>query len=110
MSQPMINTQQFCRTLVRLPAPRMEHWEWQHRSTCQPHDMETFYPEGSRSNRDAITQDAKKLCQVCPVRQDCLEHALRTREPHGVWGGLTPTERARLINSQGVQSTATHLD
>jgi WhiB family redox-sensing transcriptional regulator len=23
----------------------------------------------------------------------CREHAVRTREPHGVWGGLSPKER-----------------
>lgn len=38
---------------------------------------------------------AKRVCGVCPVRRDCLDHAIRFRE-HGVWGGTTMEERAVL--------------
>jgi len=31
------------------------------------------------------------------VRDDCLEFALRVREPHGIWGGLTEAERRMLL-------------
>jgi WhiB family redox-sensing transcriptional regulator len=30
---------------------------------------------------------AKQLCGACPVRVQCLDGALRRREPCGVWGG-----------------------
>jgi hypothetical protein len=36
---------------------------------------------------------AKALCAACPVREACAEHAIRTGESRGVWGGLTPEER-----------------
>jgi len=53
-----------------------------------------FHPEGERGparrNRDS---DAKAVCMGCPVLQSCREHALRTREPFGVWGALTECER-----------------
>jgi hypothetical protein len=43
---------------------------------------------------------AKQVCAGCPVIGDCLEFALQTmpaaERDHGVYGGLTPTERARL--------------
>lgn len=42
-------------------------------------------------------QAAKALCQVCPVRAECAAHALAAREPYGVWGGFTETERIRLL-------------
>ena len=39
---------------------------------------------------------AKALCAVCPVREECLEHALRENERYGVWGGLSEVDRAKL--------------
>ena len=36
---------------------------------------------------------AKAVCTGCPVRRQCLAFALRTRQIHGVWGGLTEDER-----------------
>jgi WhiB family redox-sensing transcriptional regulator len=31
------------------------------------------------------------------VRRECLEHALESREPYGVWGGTTEAEREVLL-------------
>ena len=42
---------------------------------------------------ERITQ-AKQICRRCPVISQCATWALRTREPYGVWGGLSETERA----------------
>jgi WhiB family redox-sensing transcriptional regulator len=53
--------------------------------------VNTFYPE--TLHEVAV---AKAVCAGCKVRQMCLETALRNRERHGVWGGLTERERARL--------------
>ena len=44
---------------------------------------------------------AKAICRRCPAINECLEHALRVREPYGVWGGLSEDERAYLL---GVES------
>jgi WhiB family redox-sensing transcriptional regulator len=41
---------------------------------------------------------AKRICAECPVRQECLEYALRVREPFGIWGGLNETERRTLVD------------
>ena len=30
---------------------------------------------------------AKRFCQECPVKDECLDGALTRREPWGVWGG-----------------------
>jgi WhiB family redox-sensing transcriptional regulator len=45
---------------------------------------------------DADAGDAKAVCANCPVREQCLEWALATRQEEGVWGGLTDNERRRL--------------
>ena len=44
----------------------------------------------------------QQICRECPVRKQCLEHALtyEVRSPrppqYGIFGGLTPTERREL--------------
>ena len=39
---------------------------------------------------------AKAICRSCVVRADCLDYAIRIREPHGIWGGLNEDERKQL--------------
>ena len=36
---------------------------------------------------------AKSVCMICPVGRECLNYAMTIREPYGIWGGLTETER-----------------
>jgi WhiB family redox-sensing transcriptional regulator len=59
-----------------------------------------FYPPLHHETRDERAErelQAKAICESCPVRQPCLEFALASREPFGIWGGLTEQERrARL--------------
>lgn len=45
---------------------------------------------------DLYEQQAKAICADCPVREQCLDHAVRTPEQYGVWGGMTPQERRRM--------------
>lgn len=50
------------------------------------------------------TENARAVCQTCPVRSDCLEHALRVQEPSGIWGGMTEEER---FHELGLRKTST---
>ncbi|NLG45909.1 WhiB family transcriptional regulator [Gordonia sp. (in: high G+C Gram-positive bacteria)] len=34
-----------------------------------------------------LLEEAKNLCQACPLQLQCLEAALEREEPWGVWGG-----------------------
>ncbi|MEU9760261.1 WhiB family transcriptional regulator [Streptomyces sp. NPDC047987] len=43
----------------------------------------------------AAVAEAKALCAQCPIRQACADHAIRCGETDGIWGGLTPAERAK---------------
>lgn len=62
------------------------------RALCAQTDPELFFPE-----RPGVSPRlAKQICAGCPVRVECLEYALRNGERFGVWGGLSPKERARL--------------
>ena len=65
--------------------------QWQERALCAQTDPEAFFPEKGGS-----TREAKKICQGCEVRSECLEYALAHDERFGIWGGLSERERRRL--------------
>lgn len=69
---------------------------WQQDAACKDvPDPDVFFP-GKTDSGEA----AKQVCAGCPVIGECLEFALATMSAadrdHGVYGGLTPAERARL--------------
>jgi len=68
---------------------------------CAQTDPEVFFPEKGGSVREA-----KAVCAGCPVRAQCLEHALAHDERFGVWGGLSERERRRLKTTATHRSTA----
>jgi WhiB family redox-sensing transcriptional regulator len=84
----------------RLPGPIAEAWDWQLDALCRGMAVSLFYhPWGERGeSRVAREEDAKSICQACPVIAECREHALKVAEPYGVWGGLTEKERDFLLN------------
>lgn len=92
----------------RLPAPIIDAYEWQLLGSCRGADSTVFFlPEGERGPRKARRERAAKaICQTCPVLERCAAFALSTREPYGVWGGLTPEEREVLWTRPQTASTA----
>lgn len=75
--------------LLNLGAP--EETAWMVDALCAQTDPDAFFPDKGESLRPA-----KAVCLACPVRSACLAYALEHREPHGVWGGLSPRERRKL--------------
>ncbi|WP_245572416.1 WhiB family transcriptional regulator, partial [Actinokineospora enzanensis] len=71
---------------------------WQERGACRSVPTDRFFsPDNERGRaRDRRVREAKRVCYTCPVRKPCRDHALRTAEPYGVWGGLDEHERAEL--------------
>lgn len=86
----------------RLPAPREGDWDWQVNAACRGADTATFYhPENERGpSRLRRERLAKAICAHCTVVEHCLHWALTTREPYGVWGGLSVEERDALLSRQ----------
>lgn len=66
---------------------------WQDQANCNGCDVDMFFPERGDS---AAARDAKKICYACPVRTQCLTHAMTTGEKYGILGGLSAKERQRL--------------
>ncbi|MET9497425.1 WhiB family transcriptional regulator [Streptomyces sp. NPDC006552] len=70
--------------------------EWRDRAACRDEYPDLFFPIGATAAALAQTEEAKRVCQGCPVSVQCLRWALETGQEHGVWGGLTEDERRRL--------------
>ncbi len=85
--------------ISRLPGPVMDLWEWQFEGACRDADDTLFFhPEGERgSARRRRAEAAKAICATCPVIKECREQSLKVREPYGVWGGFSESERLRLL-------------
>lgn len=62
---------------------------------CASEDPEVMFPD-NESKHSPEVRAARAVCRRCPVREACLEKAIETRQPFGVWGGLTTREREAL--------------
>jgi WhiB family redox-sensing transcriptional regulator len=74
----------------------LQSGSWWDLAACRGQDATPFFAPSYFERRDeklAREARAKAICVRCPVRSDCLEHALSTRDPHGVWGGMNEAER-----------------
>lgn len=67
---------------------------WKEAAACKGEPASVFYPE-----TEGGAAAAKAICARCPVSDTCLSVALRNGERHGVWGGKTERERARIRRS-----------
>ncbi len=76
--------------------------EWQFKAACRGRKAAVFFPPASpeRSDEKLFRETiAKGICEECCVRDECLDYAMKIREPHGIWGGLSETERRHLANA-----------
>lgn len=76
----------------------LERPSWFDGAACRDTDTDLFYadpPRGANPAHDPATIAALGVCARCPVRGECLAHAIEHRE-QGVWGGTTDSQRQRL--------------
>ncbi|HLI44797.1 MAG TPA: WhiB family transcriptional regulator [Acidimicrobiales bacterium] len=81
--------------------------EWQLRAACRGPQATVFFPPSYVERKDERThreREAKGICNSCTVRVECLDYALRIREPHGIWGGLNESERKQLLDRRASAS------
>lgn len=69
--------------------------EWQEEAKCKG-QLDMFFNESNLK----LTANAKAMCMQCPVKKQCLAHALKHGEA-GVWGGTTSVERGQHRNGKG---------
>lgn len=68
---------------------------WMAEGACVDEDPAIFFPIVARGQHH-MYDEARRLCDSCPVREACLAYALTHDEAWGVWGGLTAEERRAL--------------
>jgi WhiB family transcriptional regulator, redox-sensing transcriptional regulator len=71
-----------------------EKADWRTAARCHTATAEDLFVTG------AAQREARAFCRPCPVRTECLAHALDQRVEWGVWGGLTERERRALLLSR----------
>jgi WhiB family transcriptional regulator, redox-sensing transcriptional regulator len=67
---------------------------WLSAAACLSADPELFFPISDSGKGLEQATEAKAICADCRVRRECLAFALRTRQAHGIWGGMTEADRA----------------
>lgn len=77
-------------------AIRRPYSEWSQEALCLGIDNPDIF------FTNAFYEDALRFCALCPIRDECLAEGIKQDGIHkkgglhGIWGGLTPEERAKL--------------
>ena len=78
-----------------------DEFRWMLRALCRGASPSEFFPS------DGVgVEMARRVCERCPVREECLEYALEYRIEHGVWGGASERERRRILRQRRLQKAA----
>jgi WhiB family redox-sensing transcriptional regulator len=80
-----------------LTAPEAPTWDV--RAACRGESAGLFVASlGAEAAHARVQREAqaKRVCARCPVRDECLDYALRVHEELGIWGGLDAPERRAL--------------
>ncbi|MBY0440969.1 MAG: WhiB family transcriptional regulator [Mycobacteriaceae bacterium] len=101
-----INTSQNQRhphpTNTELPQP-IHRQPWYDQAACQGCDTNAWYTDQGPTPE---TRMAKRVCQHCPVADQCLELALANNDHYGIWGGYTPRQRRNILRHRNLGQTA----
>ena len=84
------------------PAPFAARWR--ELAACRGADLDLFFP-----GRGESAEPARRVCARCPVREPCLDYALRHGIVHGIWGGLAERDR-RALRSRRVGAARRERD
>ena len=72
------------------------HPAWHHQANCRSVPTPVMFPTMA-----AGVEQAKAICEGCPVQEPCLETALKHSADHGVWGGTSERQRHRMRGLTG---------
>ena len=73
----------------------MSDADWQESALCAQADPDAFHPQPGGTSRPA-----KKVCDRCEVRPECLEYAVASGQRFGIWGGVGQQELRRLVQAR----------
>ena len=81
-------------TFEALTVPVLEERPWSTFAACQDAKDVCFFPQNKAEEKAAAT-----VCAICPVREECLDHALATNERFGMWGGVPERQRRAVARA-----------
>ncbi|RJQ68108.1 WhiB family transcriptional regulator [Pseudonocardiaceae bacterium YIM PH 21723] len=70
-----------------------EDTDWSERGLCREDDPELWFPVGFLGPAMRQTAEAQRVCAACPVAAQCLAWAKKTKQEHGIWGGVRLDDR-----------------
>ena len=79
----------------------LEHTGWKDEASCiglwEDFDLDE---EGTPDKHKVAT--LRRICNECPVREKCLEDSLEYSDEFTFRGGMTPTERNKMMRLLGI--------
>ena len=78
-----------------------EEMSWKMSAACDSDTADLFF-----SNDPSLLKRARAICRTCEVAEECLAHAIRHNERHGIWGGKSRRERLELVASDKGENSA----
>ena len=81
---------------------RDDRQAWTSMAACKGQTA-TMFPAHHKDTQYIVA--ARKVCDECPVRRECLDYALEypAADMHGVWAGLTPRQLAAEQRRRGIR-------
>jgi WhiB family transcriptional regulator, redox-sensing transcriptional regulator len=70
--------------------------EWMDKAACVDVDIHHDAWHPNTANYLADTYEALRLCNDCPVVDECLNYALDENLEYGIYGGMTQEERRAM--------------
>lgn len=77
--------------------------EWKSRAACRGRMDIVWHPHRPPRSRQTYVlwrenvRAAIRVCEGCPVRDECLEWSIDHLEIQGIWGGMLPSERVLVM-------------
>lgn len=74
------------RALIEYLNDDLRHQTWRNDARCKDiEDPDIFWSDGARA--------AINICASCPVKQQCYDYGMDTKQPYGVFGGVGARKR-----------------
>jgi len=102
-TQAMEDSSSFSRWLMMPDAPELptladfiSRPAWMDQAACRGKPSQLFFPRN-----EGVSEEALSFCRRCPVRRECLDHAMAHPGLRGCWGGTSERQRIRLRRMVG---------
>lgn len=83
---------------------------WREKAACYGRDTNDFFPESSGGFSSISVSKCRLVCYRCKVRKQCLDFAVRNHINHGVWGGMSVTDRRKISVEQVDEASRITID